>query len=260
MAKKKSREERVFTPLKRYAWLFMLVVGVGGLWVPRLGIFIIPVMITLMVMGLLRGKYWCGNICPHGSFFDGIILPWSRGRDIPPFFRSRLLAALLLGWFMYMMVSRLVVVIPTLGEAGFLDRLGFVFVINYFVVTVVGTALALLINPRAWCLACPMGTFQLLLYRLGCRLGINRKTDLRLAVADPGECRSCGKCSRACPVQLSPYPGLVKGQAFDHGQCFRCSTCAHNCPAGLLSLEPGQRETPAGPYPQPGTREDTIPG
>ena len=227
---------RVFTSVKRYAWLFVLLVALGGLWEPRLGLLLIPLMLTLMVMGFLKGKYWCGNLCPHGSFFDGIILPWSRNSHIPAFFRSKFVAGLLLTLFIVMMGSRLVAVIPALGQSGFLDILGLVFVLNYFVVTVAGTLLAFLVNPRAWCVVCPMGTAQLLLYRLGSWLGVNKRWDLRLAASDSNDCRVCKRCHRVCPLELEPYPEHLENNSFDHGICLRCRTCVQHCPAGVLKF------------------------
>lgn len=231
-----SSAGRVFTQTKRYAWIFVLLVALGGLWEPRLGLLLIPLMLTLMVMGFLKGKYWCGNLCPHGSLFDGIFLPWSRNLNIPVFLRSKILAGLLLTLFIVMLGTRLANVLPTLGQSGFLDKLGFVFVLNYFVVTVAGTVLALLVNPRAWCVVCPMGTFQLLLYRLGSRLRLNRKWDLRLEASNSKECRSCKRCYKACPLELEPYPENLINKSFDHGACLRCSTCVQHCPSRVLKL------------------------
>jgi len=235
-----SKAERVFTPLKRYAWLFVFVVAVGGLWIPKLGLFMIPLMVALMIMGFAKGKYWCGNVCPHGSFFDGILLHISRNKKIPAFLRSKILAGMLLAWFMFMLVNRLATVFSSLGEVGFLDRLGFVFVLNYLAVTVLGTVLALGVNPRAWCTICPMGTFQLLLYRLGSWLGVNRKSDMRLAAVNKEDCVSCSRCSRVCPMQLKPYPDYLENKSFDFGACIRCSTCVQHCPTGVLKLRQGK--------------------
>ncbi|WP_205665682.1 4Fe-4S binding protein [Anoxybacter fermentans] len=54
---------------------------------------------------------------------------------------------------------------------------------NYLVVTIVGTPLAILINPRTWCSFCPTGTMQILMYKLGKLLGINKKIDQKVSIA-----------------------------------------------------------------------------
>ncbi len=237
MKKVKSKAQRVSHPVKRYSWLVVLLVAVGGLWFHVLGLIMIPIMVTLMVMSIFSGKYWCGNICPHGSWFDGILNPLSRNATLPPLFRAKPVAVLLLIAFMVMLGLRLSSVIPTFGSTGFFDRLGFVFVLNYLVVTVVGSALSLIVNTRSWCFVCPMGTFQLLLYRLGVVMHINRCTDVRLKTAQPEKCIRCKCCSKVCPMYLEPYPDIFSTRDFDHASCIRCGTCAQSCPSGVLKMQ-----------------------
>lgn len=230
------KANRVFTPIRKYSWLFVPLVAFGGLWYPKLGLLIIPLMATLAIMGFLRGKYWCGNLCPHGSLFDYIIFPVSMNRRIPSFLKSRITMALVFTWFMYMIISRLIKVFYIFGTATFLDKLGYIFVFNYLVVTIVGSLLAFFVSPRAWCSFCPMGTLEILSYKVGKLLGANRKTDLKITASRTEKCHSCGKCSRVCPMQLTPYLEFSDRNQFNNEACIRCSTCVSNCPAGILSL------------------------
>ncbi len=236
MDRKAQKTQRIFTPLQRYSPLFILLVAVGGLWYPRLGLLMIPVMITLAVTGFLRGKYWCGNICPHGSLFDGAVRALSRNGRIPPVLRSPVVVGLAFAWFMVMLGYRLSATLDAWGSMAFADQVGAVFVFNYLAVTIVGTALGLFINPRAWCSFCPMGTFQVLLYRLGRTLRLNRGTDVGPNMPDPSACRDCGLCGRVCPMQLQPHRILDSaGHVADDG-CIRCGVCAENCPVGALQM------------------------
>ena len=59
-----TKTKRAFTPLRKYAWLFTLLVAIGGLWEPRLGLLVIAVMAALTITALFKGRYWCGNVCP----------------------------------------------------------------------------------------------------------------------------------------------------------------------------------------------------
>ncbi len=227
---------RIFTPIRKYAWLFLFLVAFGGLWYPKLGLLIIPVMLTLGVLGFFKGKYWCGNLCPHGSLFDRFIMPVSRNKKIPAFFRSRAMVVLAFSWFMYMLTQRLILVFGLWGATPFWDRLGYIFVMNYLMVTIVGTILAVLISTRTWCSFCPMGTFQILSYKLGKLMGVNKKTDKKVTVCSIEKCHTCGKCARVCPMQLNPYLEFTENNQLDHEMCIRCSTCVENCPAGILTL------------------------
>ncbi|WP_418654997.1 4Fe-4S dicluster domain-containing protein [Anoxybacter fermentans] len=49
-------------------------------------------------------------------------------------------------------------------------------------------------------------------------------------------CHICGKCSRVCPMQLTPYLEFSDKNQFDNETCIRCSTCVKNYPTGILSL------------------------
>ncbi len=231
------KTQRILTPFRKYAWLFIPLVAVGGLWYPHLGLLMIPVMLSLAVMGFIRGKYWCGNFCPHGSLFDGILMRFSANRKIPRILRAKIIKAIAFCWFAFMLSNRLLTVFAGWGSLGFYERLGYIFVMNYLVVTVVGTILAVFVSPRAWCVFCPMGTFQVLMYRLGRALNRNYRTDIMLRLTQPQDCRECGLCASVCPMQLEPYIDADDSGRFKDGDCIRCGVCAENCPPGLLQQE-----------------------
>jgi NAD(P)H-flavin reductase/ferredoxin len=230
------KTNRIFTPVRKYSWLFVFLVAFGGLWFPKLGLLMIPLMLALAVMGFIRGKYWCGNLCPHGSLFDSLIMRFSPNRKIPRALKTRVAAALMFTWFMYMLVSRLIKVFDIWGTTPFIDKLGYIFVVNYLMVTVLGTVLAFAVSPRAWCSFCPMSTMQILMYKLAKLLRANAKTDVKVTTAGMEMCHSCGKCSRVCPMQLTPYLEFNGRNQFDNEACIKCSTCVNNCPAAILSL------------------------
>jgi len=103
-------------------------------------------------------------------------------------------------------------------------------------VTLVGGTLGLLFSPRSWCQFCPMGTMQVLMYKLGKALGLTKKYDQKITVAALEKCHKCGKCARVCPMQFVPYTDFSANNQFDHEACIRCNTCVVNCPAEILTL------------------------
>jgi ferredoxin-NADP reductase/ferredoxin len=227
---------RTFTALRRYAWIFTLTVAFGGLWYPRLGLLVFGVIFGLTAISLFKGRYWCGNYCAHGSLFDQVLFPFSLNGKIPSFLRSKLVQAAVFSWFMYNLTSKFFRVSTLWGKWIFWDRLGFVFVTSYLMVTIAGGLLGLFITPRTWCQFCPMGTMQMLMYRLGKKLGWTRQYDQKITLEEVDKCHKCAKCARVCPMHLVPYTDFSEENQFDHEACIRCLTCVENCPARILSL------------------------
>ncbi len=231
------KANRIFTLIRKYGWIFTLLVAIGGLWEPKLGLLVIPVMIALTSVAFFKGRYWCGNFCPHGSLFDSFLYPVSRNRKIPRFFKSKLLSGAFFLLFSVNLVRKFIKVSAISGTAAFWDKLGLIFVASYLMVTVLGGLLSTSISSRTWCNFCPMGVLQKLSYRLGKKLGINKSTDEKITAARTEMCHTCGKCARVCPMQLTPYQEFSDKNQFDSENCIRCVTCVENCPAGILSLD-----------------------
>jgi NAD(P)H-flavin reductase/ferredoxin len=230
------KTNRTFTLIRRRAWVITLLVAIGGLWFPKLGLLVLPIILALTILSFFRGRLWCGNFCPHGSLYDFLALPLSSNKRIPVFLKSKIFRALVFAWFGYSMTNKFLKVYPTFGTDMFLDKLGFVFVTTYLMVLIVGGFLSIFISPRAWCQFCPMGTIQTLSYKLGKLLGVTRHTDKTIVISAKEKCHNCAKCSRVCPMQLYPYQGFNENNQFADEKCIRCSTCMVNCPAGILSL------------------------
>ena len=236
MAKFYIKTNRTFTLIRKRAWIITLVVAIGGLWYPKLGLLVIPIILALTGLAFFRGRQWCGNFCPHGSLFDFIALPLSLNKKIPSILKSKVVIGLVFSWFGYSMTNKILKTLPTLGTESFLDKLGFVFVTTYLMVLIVGGFLSIFISPRTWCQFCPMGTLQKLSYKLGKLLGVAKVTEKKITIAAKEKCHNCGKCSRVCPMQLTPYKEFSDKNQFDHQNCIKCSTCVVNCPAKILSL------------------------
>jgi len=230
------KTNRVFTPLRKYGWLFTIMVGVGGLWFPKIGLLVILVILSLTAVSFFKGRFWCGNFCPHGSLFDSIVMHISNNKNIPSFLRSRVLAGLFFIFFGFSLSGKFIKIAGSFGTLPYLDKAGYIFVTTYLMVIIVGGFLSLFVAPRTWCNFCPMGSIQTLSYRLGKRTGANVKSDEKITIASKSMCHSCGKCARVCPMQLTPYLEFTDNNQFDNEACIRCSTCVTNCPAGILSL------------------------
>lgn len=231
------KTNRVFTTTRKYAWILTVLVAIGGLWESRLGVLVVGIMAGLLGTSFFSERMWCGNFCPHGSLFDTIIHPISMNKKIPSLLKNKWFIGAFFLFFTINFSRKLVRIAALWGTYSFIERLGFIFVNTYLMVLIVGGGAALLINSRTWCQFCPMGTLQKLSYRLGSALGIAKHTEKKITIEARDKCHTCGKCSRVCPFQLTPYLEFNDTNQFDNINCIKCTTCVENCPGNLLSLQ-----------------------
>lgn len=237
MKKKYIKANRSFTFIRKYGWMLTLLIAIGGLWQPKLGLLVLLIMGGLTVTSFFTGRLWCGNICPHGSLFDEIFLKPSRNISIPKFLKSKTMISAFFVFFMFNFIRKMMLVFSQWGAYDFLDKLGLLFVNTYLMVLIVGGLLAVFVTPRTWCQFCPMGTMQKASYSLGNKLGANKKTDKKITISDISKCYDCGKCAKVCPFQLEPHKNWSEDNKFEDINCIKCSTCIENCPAKILTLE-----------------------
>ncbi len=100
----------------------MLIISIGGIFYPKLGYFLLLVFASLMIIAPFRGRWFCGNLCPRGSFVDFWLAPISRKVKIPAIFRSMWIRAPIFVALMGFMVFRI------LQTQGMVDKVGMVFV------------------------------------------------------------------------------------------------------------------------------------
>lgn len=230
------KAQRTFTIIRKYGFLFTLLVAFGGRFEPKIGLLVIPVMIGLILISFYKGRYWCGNICAHGSLWDSLLFPFSRNGRIPKLLGGIVISLLVFSWFSFRMGSGFVRAASLYGSPSFWDKIGLVFSNSYVVVITAGAILGLFLSPRAWCHFCPMGTMQKVSHFLGRKAGVTKSTEEKVTISDKDQCHKCGKCARVCPMQLTPYENFNDKNQFDDINCLKCSTCVAHCPAGILSL------------------------
>ncbi len=196
-----------------YIGIIVLIVSIGGLFYPKLGYVLLFVFATLMIIAPFRGRWFCGNLCPRGSFVDFWLAPISRKVSIPPILKSMKIRVpifiLLMGFLIYRIIS----------TNGIVDKVGMVFVTLCILTTSIAILFGVLLAPRAWCSFCPMGTFQ--------RAVGGDKYQLKV---DREKCIGCGKCQKVCPMQLPV------NEIMDKPDCIKCARCVDACPKDALSF------------------------
>ncbi|MDA0525387.1 4Fe-4S binding protein [Methanococcoides alaskense] len=194
----------------------VLIVSIAGLWYPMLGYFMLLVMGTLFISSIFRGRWFCGNLCPRGSYFDYGIIKISKKRKIPKVLSSMWVRIPVFSLMMAFMLYRISV---TIAAQNTIELIGMIFVSICLVTTVIGTMLGGYFNTRSWCNFCPMGTMQ--------RFIGGKKYQLKM---DHESCIDCKKCEKVCPMELKVR------DIGNNPDCIKCGRCIEICPKDSLSF------------------------
>ncbi|MEA2036053.1 MAG: 4Fe-4S binding protein [Nanoarchaeota archaeon] len=196
-----------------YLGILVVIISIAGIWYPKLGYFIVLVFITLLAISPLKGRWFCGNLCPRGSFNDFWLGKISFKKKIPKFFRNLWLRVFIIIAMVAFMIIRL------LTTQGLIDKIGMVFVIMCIATTLIAILFGIFINPRTWCTFCPMGTIQ--------RAAGSKKYQLKF---DKNLCINCNKCNIVCPMHLTV------NEISHKPDCIKCGRCIEVCPKKALSF------------------------
>lgn len=216
---KKSKEAPGRRTLQWIMAPLVPLVIIAGIFWPYLGYLAIGFMLLLFALVRFRGRYYCGWICPMGAFQERLLAKVSLKRPMLPLFRKSWFKGLVFALMLGLLTARLIM------SEGDPETIGAIFVMMWTLSTGFAVALGLVWKPRSWCSFCPMGTMQGLLAPKVRRVHVS------------ADCRQCGLCQKACPVEINP--GSFKAQGVVPGQdCLRCMNCSALCPQKALSLKP----------------------
>ena len=196
---------------------------------------------TLMLFGVLLGRLVCGFICPFGLLQDllaKIPLPKvkaPRWLDRPLRYLKYVILVLLA---VLAVVKAEPVICKYLCPAGLLEAgiplttlnpsfaalRGTLFYVKLGVLVII--VLVALFVERPFCkYLCPLGAFYGLFNGVGfCRMTV-----------DETKCVRCGRCSRACPMDVD----VVKTP--NSPECIRCGRCRDACPTHAISCGFGRK-------------------
>lgn len=198
----------------------------------------------LILLGVLLGRFICGFLCPFGWFQELV-------HKIPT---KKLSTKKLKGltYVKYVVLLITVVLLPALAvndvgmgdpyfckylcpqgvlegaiplsavDSGLRDALGSLFTwkLGILIVTIVLSVLVY----RPFCKwLCPLGAFYAL---------FNKVSLLGMKV-DKNKCVSCGKCAKACKMDVD----VTKTP--DHTECIRCGMCVSACPTDAVKFRYG---------------------
>ncbi|OBR90379.1 putative electron transport protein YccM [Clostridium ragsdalei P11] len=205
--------KEIFKLWKKYSFTLLIVFILLGLIDLRFSIAAVICMAAPIIVSIFKGRFWCGNLCPRGNFYDNIVSKFSNKRKVPKLLKSYYFRILVVVFMMTMF---------TLGikqNWGNLYGIGMVFYRIIVVTTIIGIVLSLFYNHRTWCNFCPMGTIASIISKFR----TNKKV---LQVSS--NCVSCKICEKKCSLGIVPYE--YKGDLLSHPDCIQCGKCVSACP------------------------------
>ena len=208
-------------------WI-LLVYLVVGYFYPVIGFLAVICMIAPVAFAVRKGRWWCGNACPRGNFYDRVLAKYSPHKPIPAFVRTK-------GFRIFMVMFIITMFGILMYRAwGDCNDMGRVFWTIILITTIVGVALSFINAPRTWCSFCPMGTLSAWVSPRSGRLPDNYR---RIIVGE--KCTTkCKLCSAVCPMLLTPYESRNDGNGFLHPDCIKCGRCIKGCPLKVPEMKP----------------------
>lgn len=207
-------------------WI-LLVYLVIGYFYPVTGFLAIICMIAPVAFAIRKGRWWCGNACPRGNFYDRVLAKYSPHKPIPTFVRTKGFRIFMV-MFIFSMFG-----IQMYRAWGNWSDMGRVFWTIILITTIVGVILSFIYAPRTWCSFCPMGTLSSWVTPRSGKLPGNYR---RIIVGE--KCTTkCKLCSAVCPMQLKPYKSRNNEEGFLHPDCIKCGCCVNGCPLKVPEMK-----------------------
>lgn len=202
---------------KKYSYFALIAFVLLGLWDFRIAIAAVICMVAPIIVSLFKGRFWCGNLCPRGSFYDNLVTRISKNKKVPKFLKSKIFRAVMVIFVMTMFTTGI------RNNWGDLYGIGMVFYRIIVVTTIVGVILSLFYNQRTWCHFCPMGTIASVISKL-------RRSKNVLHIS--ADCVTCKICEKKCPIGIVPYE--YKENILSHPDCIQCGKCVSACPKNAI--------------------------
>lgn len=205
--------------LKNYGFIIFFVFVLVGLLDFRIALIATICMIGPIIFAILgKGRFWCGNICPRGNFYDKIVSKISNKKSTPKFLKSKIFRLVVILFMFYMFG------IGIYSNFNSLKGIGMVFYRMIVVTSFIGIVLSIVYNKRIWCNFCPMGS-------IAAFISYFRKDRKKLYLQNT--CVGCKVCEKSCPmnIDITSY----KNDFINDVDCIQCGVCINKCPKNAIN-------------------------
>lgn len=193
-------------------------------------LFTLPV---LVVYGLIRGRAFCGWVCPVNLFLEGI--DWLRQKfkiRVKEQALPRHVKIWVAGGVLILSAAISVPVFEIFSPISAINK-GILFGSTAGLLTlIVIIVMELFWGHRVWCRSlCPLGGFYEVLGRVG-------QVNVHI---DSGVCTQCDLCKTRCLADPEILDPAIKGEStrVHAGDCMLCGECVDVCPVNALSIKVG---------------------
>ena len=192
------------------------------------------VFVSMLVLSMFFGRLWCGYLCPAGGLQECVL----RINDKPPRQGgwNRIKYVIWIIWIIAVIVTFIfgkndVTIDPFYMTDHGISISGIYDYVIYYGVLFLLVLPALLHGRRAAChYICWMAPFMV----IGSTVGRWLHLPQLHVEADSGQCISCGKCTRACPMGLDVKRMVSEGTNSGCTECIKCGACIDECPKKVL--------------------------
>lgn len=222
-----KRNEAIHNPQKKTQLIsltiavFVFAIAIYGITTQNeqyfeIGLILVgAVTIAGIILSLVLGRFWCGWLCPRGTFLDHILSKISRNHKIPPLLKGTPFKIAILALIMTMFIITFTGRNPLLQTNNTLALLGGFLIFVCIITTIIlSIPLGILYKPRTWCSFCPMGFAQSLL------------SATKILHITPVDCKNCKNCTaeKACPLEVFDTHTHTSNT-----NCIKCLNCADAC-------------------------------
>lgn len=208
--------------IHQWAWVILVFFCILGLFYPVIGGIALICMLAPVVTAFFKGRMWCGNFCPRGSFNDIVLSRFTLKRRMPLLFKQVWFRIV----FLIVLMSAFLVQLVFVWGNGM--AVGQVFVRMIIITTLLAIILGGIYNQRAWCLICPMGTMAHFAAKME-----SVKQRLTYITFVKGKCIDCKLCVKNCPINIDVPTYKPEGKVAN-ADCLKCLSCVEKCPKGSL--------------------------